>query len=132
MKKVMCFGTFDVLHPGHLSYFRQARKYGDHLVVVVARDRVSEKIKGRRPRFDEKTRLEKIKKLEMVDKTVLGHKKDMFKIIEEEKPDLVCLGYDQEVNKDLIEKIKKSGIEIKRMKAYKPKKYKSSLIQKEN
>ncbi|MBI2582387.1 adenylyltransferase/cytidyltransferase family protein, partial [Candidatus Woesearchaeota archaeon] len=31
MKKVMCFGTFDLLHLGHLNYFQQAKKYGDYL-----------------------------------------------------------------------------------------------------
>ncbi|HLC71304.1 MAG TPA: adenylyltransferase/cytidyltransferase family protein, partial [Candidatus Nanoarchaeia archaeon] len=38
MKTVMCFGTFDILHPGHLHYLQQAKKYGDYLMVVIARD----------------------------------------------------------------------------------------------
>jgi len=35
MKKVMCFGAFDGLHPGHLDFFRQAKRYGDFLIVSV-------------------------------------------------------------------------------------------------
>ena len=35
--KVMCFGAFDGLHKGHLSYFKQARKYGDYVIAVIAR-----------------------------------------------------------------------------------------------
>ena len=41
----MLFGTFDGLHEGHFDLFRQAKKYGDYLVVVVARDVNVKKIK---------------------------------------------------------------------------------------
>lgn len=36
--RVMVFGVFDGLHPGHRAFLRQARKKGDKLIVVVARD----------------------------------------------------------------------------------------------
>ena len=36
-KRVMCCGTFDYLHPGHLSFIAQAAALGDDLYVVVAR-----------------------------------------------------------------------------------------------
>ena len=35
MKRVICFGTFDHLHPGHLNYFQQAKELGDYLIVVI-------------------------------------------------------------------------------------------------
>lgn len=44
-KIVMAFGTFDVFHPGHEYYLTQAKKYGDILIVVVARDKTVEKVK---------------------------------------------------------------------------------------
>ncbi len=124
----MVFGTFDILHPGHLDYFKQARKLGDYLIVVVARDKTSEKIKGKKPKNKEKIRLKRIKKLEMVDKAVLGYVADMFKVIKKEKPAVVCFGYDQKVEKGLVKKIKKAKIKIKRLKGYKTRKYKSSLL----
>ena len=37
-KKVICFGTFDILHLGHVNFFKQAKSLGDELVVVIARD----------------------------------------------------------------------------------------------
>ena len=49
MKKVMCAGTFDIIHPGHLYYLSEAKKYGDNLVVVVARDETSKDFKGKKP-----------------------------------------------------------------------------------
>jgi len=44
MKKVFVNGTFDVLHPGHLSLFEYAKSLGDYLIVVIDSDeRVKEK-----------------------------------------------------------------------------------------
>ena len=48
MKKVMCAGTFDIVHKGHIYFLEQAKKFGDYLVVVVARDSTSEKNKGKK------------------------------------------------------------------------------------
>ena len=88
VKKVMCFGTFDGLHPGHLSYLAQAKKYGDYLIVVVARDKTVEKIKGRLPDLDEKMRLREVESQEIVDKAVLGQIKNKFAIIKKYSPDV--------------------------------------------
>lgn len=55
-KKVMAFGTFDLFHPGHVFYLSEAERYGDDLIVVIARDNRVEKLKGRRPKDDEQTR----------------------------------------------------------------------------
>ncbi|MFC1801217.1 adenylyltransferase/cytidyltransferase family protein [Nanoarchaeota archaeon] len=128
MEKVMVFGTFDILHLGHLDYFKQAKKWGDYLVVVVARDKNVLKSKGKKPKYNEKVRLGKIKKVKMVDKVVLGYVRDRFKMIEKMNPDTVCFGYDQKVDLDLMKKIKKQKIKIRRLKSYKPRKYKSSLL----
>ena len=49
MTTVMCFGTFDTLHPGHLYFLRECRRYGDNLVVVIARDATVAKVKGKKP-----------------------------------------------------------------------------------
>lgn len=128
MKKVMCFGTFDILHPGHLNYFKQALKLGDYLTVVVARDKNSSRIKGRKPKHKERKRLSEVRKVRIIDKAVLGFVADMFKIIKKEKPAAVCFGYDQKVDKELLERIKRLKIKIKRAKAHKPEKYKSHLL----
>ena len=74
MKTIMCAGTFDVIHPGHLYYLSEAKKFGDKLVVVVARDETSEKMKGKKPSHNEKQRLESVRTLEIVDEAVLENK----------------------------------------------------------
>lgn len=131
MRKVIVFGTFDVLHPGHLDFFRQAKKHGDFLVAVVARDSNVKKIKGKSPASSERRRLLDVYNVPEVDLAVLGYREDPYKVIEEQKPDIICLGYDQDSYSEGLDKeLEKRGIsaEIKRMKPHKEHKYKSSKL----
>ena len=133
MKIVMCAGTFDVIHPGHLFYLSEAKKHGDKLVVVVARDDTSKAFKGKKPVHDERERLESVRMLKIADKAVLGHQGSIFDIIGEIKPDVICLGYDQKVQKlELEDELRKRGIkaDVVRIDAYMPHLYKSSKIRK--
>jgi len=129
-KRVMVFGTFAVLHPGHLYFFSQAKKYGDKLIVVVARDVTVKKVKGFLPKLDEAARLQMAGALEMVDKAVLGDKIDWYKIIRKNKPDVICLGYDQRTPPNFEKKLKEMKIlaKIYRLPSYKIQKYKSSKL----
>ena len=133
MKKVLVFGSFDLMHPGHINFLKSAKKHGDHLTVVLARDSTIKKVKGKKPRFNEKERLKHIKDIGLVEKVLLGSKKDKLSVIKKLKPDIICLGYDQKFLvkelKEFIEK-KKLSIKIKRLKAYKPHIYKSSKLKK--
>ena len=130
MKKVMCFGTFDLLHLGHLNYFQQAKRYGDHLTVVIARD-VTKKKQNKDVLFTEEERLKLIQNIRIVDEAVLGYPDNHFRIIEEKTPDVICLGYDHKVDEQEI-KIKLASLNlypiIKRMKPYDPEKHKSTLL----
>lgn len=132
MKKVITFGSFDILHEGHKHYLKEAKSYGDYLVVVVARDSNILRFKGRNPKNDENYRLNEIKKLDFVDKAVLGHKEDILDVLDEFNPDVICLGYDQRtVDKEKLRKelIKRSlKAEIVRAKPYKENVYKSSKL----
>ena len=122
----MVFGTFDGLHPGHLSYFKQARTYGDYLTVVVALDENVIKHKGRTPKFSQTRRLRALQNCELVDEALLGGVR-RFDIIAQEKPNVVCLGYDQQTSLTRLQKLF-PDIKIVRLKAYQPEKYKSSLL----
>lgn len=124
----MCFGTFDHLHPGHLSYLTQAKEYGDYLIVVVARDKVVERIKGRLPVESEELRVQNLELVEFLDEVCLGNLKDKYKVVRDEKPDVICLGYDQQV--DLEELKNNFSGKIIRLKPYKPDIYKSSKMKK--
>jgi FAD synthetase len=94
-QKVMVFGTFDGLHQGHLNLFTQARKYGNYLIVVVARDVNVLKIKGHEPRKSERQRLKDVSDVELVSLAVLGNIKDPYAVIRRYRPSIIALGYDQ-------------------------------------
>ncbi len=97
----MATGTFDLLHMGHIYFLKEAKKQGDRLVVVVATDTTVRKLKHE-PVNPEQTRLNLIKELQIVDEAYLGYEEDMYQIVEEIKPDIITLGYDQIHDEDTI------------------------------
>ena len=130
MKKVMVFGTYNIIHPGHLNLFRQAREYGDSLTVVLARNETVSEIKSYEP-IDEIHRRNMLLKLPMVDKVLFGEIDDKLKVIKENQPDVICLGYDQVHFIDELEAyLAENNLDIPvfRMKPYMPDKYKSSKL----
>ncbi len=130
-KTVMVFGTFDIVHLGHIALFHEAKKYGDTLIVVVARDKRARGIKGADPVFAEKERMSFLQELSIVDRVLLGDKSDVYKAIKNIKPDTILLGYDQKMfTEELENKIKEFGFDTKivRAKAYKADKYKTGMI----
>ena len=127
IKKVMVFGTFDLLHKGHTYFLKEAKKYGDYLIVVVARDTTVEKIKKKKPVHSELERKQNLENTKIPDKVILGEKELSFDCIINEKPDIICFGYDQ--HSQFVEK-SFPKIEYVRLDAYKPHKYKTSKIRK--
>jgi FAD synthetase len=113
MVKVMATGTFDLLHPGHIYYLKEAKKLGDTLAVVVATDATVRRLKHE-PVNPEEIRLNLIKELKIVDKAYLGHEEDMYEIVEEIKPDIIALGFDQIHDENKIKsELKKRKINAK-------------------
>jgi len=113
MVKVMASGVFDILHLGHLHYLEESKKLGDELVVVIATDSTVRKLKHE-PITNEFIRLEIVKSLKPVDNAVLGHEDDMYKIVEELKPDIITLGYDQKHDEEKINaELSSRGIKAK-------------------
>jgi len=95
MVRVLATGTFEILHPGHLLYLEEAKKLGDELFVIVARD-VNVKKRKRTPIIREEQRLKMISALKVVDKAMLGSEKDMYEPLYSIKPDVIAIGYDQD------------------------------------
>jgi FAD synthetase len=113
MVKVMASGTFDLLHLGHIYYLKEAKKLGDSLTVVVATDKTVRKLKHE-PVNPERIRLNLVKELKVVDEACLGHEDDMYEIVDEIKPDIIALGYDQVHDEKKIEtELKKRKIKAK-------------------
>jgi FAD synthetase len=96
--RVVATGTFDILHPGHLFYLEESRRLGDELFVIVARDaNVRHKPK---PIVPEDQRLKMVAALEPVDHAVLGDLHDMFRPIEEIRPAVITIGFNQHFDED--------------------------------
>lgn len=127
----MVLGTFDILHDGHLHMFKEAKKYGDFLIVVVARDEIVCLVKGKKPINNEKKRKRAIEKLKIADKVILGCLgNDRYENIKIEEPDIVALGYDQEVFVDKLAENIPSNCRIVRLSPYRPEIFKSSKLRK--
>ena len=114
MVRVMASGVFDILHPGHVHFLEEAKKLGDELVVVVARNSTAIKMKHQ-PIIPENLRKEMVGYLKPVDKAILGYEKeDIYEILNEIKPDIIAIGYDQKFDeKEVQEECKKRGLDIR-------------------
>ncbi len=134
MKKVMCFGAFDGLHPGHLDFFKQAKKYGKYLIVSVGTDKNVESIKEKSPHFDQGERLGLLSSLSIVDKAVLGAEKNFYDEIKKYMPDVICLGYDQWASEgDVRVELDRVGLKktrVVRLKPYMEDRAKSTVVKK--
>jgi len=132
MKKVLAFGCFDILHMGHYTYLKNAKKLGDRLIVVVARDSTIRKFKKREPVLDEESRRRLVESLKFVDSAILGGKVNKYDIIKKIRPSVIALGYDQKQDERILKKkLKEMGIKAKVVrirKSFNPRQNKSSLL----
>jgi len=102
---VQCHGVFDLLHVGHLRYFREAKAMGDVLIVTLTADRFVNK-GPHRPAFPEELRAELIAGLECVDHVVINPHPTAVEAISQIRPDVYVKGPDYaDRSKDITGKI---------------------------
>jgi FAD synthetase len=108
-KVVLASGAFDLLHYGHVYYLSEAKKAGGEdakLVVIVAKDRTVERLKGAKPIIPEDQRRAVVESLKVVDEAILGYEDmDMLRVIDKVKPDIIALGYDEEKIEKQLKKL---------------------------
>ena len=125
-KRVMCCGTFDYLHPGHLSFIAQAAALGDELYVVVARDANVHRIKGHLPDHREDDRRAALARMSEVDDVRLGYSgQNLLRVVGDISPHIIALGYDQGWPPGLAEAF--PDCELMVLLPHHPEKYKSSI-----
>src|SRR3989338_7504282 len=124
--RVLVFGTFDRLHPGHSFVLNEAQKRGD-LFVVIARDANVQRIKGKRPRQSENERRAVVQRAVPHATVILGDPDDFLAPVRQIQSDLILLGYDQNLPPGVTESDLQAPIE--RLPPFQPEKYKSSLIE---
>jgi rfaE bifunctional protein kinase chain/domain/rfaE bifunctional protein nucleotidyltransferase chain/domain len=100
-KVVHAHGVFDLLHPGHIRHLREARSFGDVLVVTLTEDRYVNK-GPHRPAFPDALRAEAMAALEVVDFVAINRSPTAVAAIDALKPDVYAKGPDYRVPGDDI------------------------------
>jgi len=125
--RLLVAGTFDHFHIGHQHLLWNASKKCHHLIIIVAREKTVERIKGHTPKNSEQKRLKRLQEEKVPNVTLrLGREDgDVWKTIQEENPDAILLGYDQNFD---TQKLKKGfpHITLLRDSPYSPEYFKSS------
>lgn len=96
----LCVGSFDLLHPGHVTHFISAKKYCDVLFVGITSDRFVAKRKKGRPIFNEQMRAFFISQIKPVDYAFISDYLTANEAISLVKPDFYIKGPDYEHKKD--------------------------------
>lgn len=101
-------GVFDLLHPGHIKYLRDARALGDRLIVAVNSDRSVRANKGPgRPITPEQERAEVLLALEWVNAVLIFDEETPHEVISRIQPDVLVKGADwgenEIVGRDIVE-----------------------------
>ena len=94
-KIVQCHGTFDLIHPGHIVHFREAKALGDILIVTITAENYVNKGPGR-PFFNDELRVLSLCNLEVVDYVCLVPFPAAIEAIEAVQPNIYCKGKEYE------------------------------------
>lgn len=66
MKRIITYGTFDLLHYGHINLLKRAKEMGDYLIVALSTDEFNEK-KGKKSYFTYEERKRLLESIRYVD-----------------------------------------------------------------
>jgi glycerol-3-phosphate cytidylyltransferase len=92
---VITFGTFDVLHVGHVRVLNRAGELGDRLVVGVSSDALNFSKKGRNPVFSQDERLEIVSNIRAVDAVFVEESLELKRAyVLEHHADILVMGDD--------------------------------------
>lgn len=67
MKRVITYGTFDLLHYGHINLLRRARELGDYLIVALSTDEFNWNSKQKKCYFSYEKRKQLLESIRYVD-----------------------------------------------------------------
>lgn len=67
MRRVITYGTFDLLHYGHINLLRRAKEQGDYLVVALSTDHFNTDLKGKKCYFSYEERKKMLEAIRYVD-----------------------------------------------------------------
>lgn len=96
MKRVLTYGTYDLLHYGHIRLLQRAKQLGDYLIVAVSTDEFNA-IKGKKAYHSYETRKEIVEAIRYVDLVIPENDwEQKINDVKEYKVDVVVMGSDWE------------------------------------
>ena len=96
MRKILTYGTYDVLHRGHINLLRRAKERGDYLIVGISTDEFNA-IKGKKSYYDYETRKQMLEAIKYVDEVIPEDKWDQkIDDIKKYDVDILTMGSDWE------------------------------------
>ena len=100
---VQCSGTYDLIHGGHLTHLREAKSYGDVLIVSVNSDESVARYKPGRPYMDLFHRVLILCSLDMIDAVTVFEEDDPSEVISIIKPTIYVKGHDAVIDSNTPE-----------------------------
>ena len=70
MKRVITYGTFDLLHYGHINLLKRAKEQGDYLIVAISTDEFNSDEKGKKCYFSYEQRKMMVESIRYVDQVI--------------------------------------------------------------
>jgi len=103
MKRVITYGTFDLLHYGHINLLRRARELGNYLIVALSEDTFNKKEKRKETYFSYDERRQHLEAIRYVDLVIpekswdqKAHDIQLYQV------DIFCMGDDWEGKFDYL------------------------------
>lgn len=94
MKRVLTYGTFDLLHYGHIRLLKRAKALGDYLIVAISTDEFNA-VKGKKAYHDYQTRKEMLEAVRYVDLVIPENNWDQKRDdVKDYQVDVVVMGSD--------------------------------------
>ncbi len=106
MKTIITFGTFDLLHIGHINIINRAASYGDQLIVGISSDKLNYNKKNKYPIYNQNDRMTIVASLKNVSSVFLEESLDLKRdYIKQHKADILVMGNDWEGKFDFCKDI---------------------------
>lgn len=115
-KKTIVFtnGCFDLIHPGHIKIFKEAKQNGDILIVGLNSDKSVKILKGNsRPLLNQKARVTILSAIEYIDYVVIFDQKTPYSLINQLRPQILVKGQDWAKHQVIGRKLVKKVVRIK-------------------
>lgn len=95
MVRIITFGTFDLLHVGHINILNRASSYGDYLTVGISSDKLNYKKKQKYPIYNENDRMKIVNNLKVVNNVFLEESLEQKRdYIKKYNADILIMGDD--------------------------------------